>query len=116
MLLLGLKSDLREHHANQIGVPEANEGTHVTTEIGDGVVSEQQGRRMAEALGALGYIECSAKQDIDSVHKLFKVFAMISISYTGCAKSDQTHGPDYGNSRGSTSAWKNLFSMPVTRN
>ena len=114
MLLLGMKSDLRDH-PHHLRVPETTEGTQRTTEIGY-IVSEQRARRMAEALGVEGYFECSAKQDIDSVHKLFKVLAMTSFSYTGCTKSDQNHGPDYGQYGRNAFAWKKLFSMPFTHN
>ena len=111
MLLLGMKSDLRDR-AHHSGAPEANEGTQVDKEKGY-VVSEERARRMAQALGAQGYLECSAKQDVDSVHKLFKVIAMLSISYMGCTKSDQTDFPEYPQYGRSTSAWKNLLSMSV---
>ena len=111
MLLLGTKSDLRDH-AHHFGVLGTNGGTQVNTETRS-VVSEQRARRMAQALGVHGYLECSATEDRDSVHKLFKVLAITSLSYTG---SDQTHRPGHGQRGGSTSAWKNFFSMLVTHN
>ena len=111
MLLLGTKSDLRGH-AHHFGVLGTNEGTQVNAETRS-VVSEQRARRMAQALGIQGYLECSAKEDTDSVDNLFKVLAITSLGYTG---SDQTHRPGYGQCGGSTSAWKNFFSMLVTHN
>ena len=114
MLLLGTKSDLRDD-AHHFGVLGTNEGTQANTETGC-VVSEQRARRMAHALGVQGYLECSAKEDTDSVHKLFKALAITSLSYTGYTEPDQTHSPGYGQHGGSTSAWKNFFSMLVTHN
>ena len=114
MLLLGTKSDLRDH-AHHFGVLGTDVGTQVNTETRS-VVSEQRARRMAQALGVQGYLECSAKEGIDSVHKLLKVFAIISLSYTGYTEPDQTHSPGYGQHGGHTSVWKDFFSMLVTHN
>jgi hypothetical protein len=114
MLLLGMKSDLRGH-AHQSGVPGTTEERGTTTANGS-IVSEQRARLLAEALGAEGYLECSAKQDIESLHKLFKVIAITSLKYTGSTKSDQSHALDRGHNRGTKSAWKSAFGMPATHN
>lgn len=109
-----MKSDLRDY-AHQSGVPETTGGTRRTTESG-AIVSKERGRQMAEALGAEGYLECSAKQDIDSVHELFKVLSMTSLRYTALTKSNQNDELDRGHYRRNHSARKNSFSMPITRN
>ena len=110
MLLLGTRSDLRDY-AHHFGVLGTNGDTQVNAETRS-VVSEQRARRMAQVLGVQGYLECS-QEDIESVDKLFKVLAITSLSYAG---SGQTHRPGYGQRGGSTSAWKNFFSMLVTHN
>jgi len=104
MLLLGMKSDLRDH-SHQSGVPITTREKGETTAIGP-IVSEQRAQRLAEALGAERYLECSAKRDIDSVRRFFDVLATTSRSYVARAELDQTHTVD----------WKGSFSMPVIHN
>jgi len=85
----------------------------MTTDRGP-IVSEQRARRMAEVLGAEGYLECSAKQDMDSVHNLFDVLAVTSLRYTAHTRTCQTRGRDCEQKGRSESARKSLFSMPGT--
>ena len=94
MLLLGMQSDLRDH-PQQSGVHETTGRKEATTVIGN-IVSEPRARRLAEALGAEGFLECSAKQDIGSIHTLFKVIAINSLRYTARAGSDRTLALDCG--------------------
>jgi len=104
MLLLGMKSDLRDY-AHQSGVPRTTKEREETTAIGP-IVSEQRAQRLAEALGVERYLECSTNQDIDSIRRFFEVIATTSRSYIACTESDQTHAQ-------SKSAWKGSFSMSI---
>lgn len=112
MLLLGMKSDLRDY-PDQSGVHEMTGRRELTTAIVN-IVSEQRARQLAEALGEEGFLECSAKQDIDSLHKLFKAIATTSLRYTARNESDHTHGLDCGFYRRSKFAWRCSFSTLVT--
>lgn len=85
----------------------------ITTAI-ECIVSEQRARQLAEALGAEGFLECSAKQDIDSLHKLFKVIATTSLRYTARTGSDNAQVLDCRGYRRSKFAWWSSFSTPVT--
>jgi len=107
MLLLGMKSDLREH-AHPSGMPRTTRGREGTIAIRP-IVSEQRAQRLADALGAERYLECSAKQDIDSVRRFFEVLTTTSRSFMARTESDQTHAR-------SKSAWKGPFSMPIIHN
>jgi len=111
MLLVGTKSDLRDH-SHQYGACVSTRGREATTDIRT-IVSEQRARRLAEALGVVEYLECSAKHDIDSVRNLFKVLAIASLRYTARTESDHTRALHAGESK---SAWKRSLSMPVTHN
>jgi len=114
MLLLGMKSDLRGH-AHQSGVPRTTRGREETTAIRP-IVSEHRAQRLAEALGAERYLECSAMQDRNSVHMFFEVLATTSRSYIARTESDQTHTLVSEQYRGSKSACQGSSSTPVIHN
>ena len=114
MLLIGMKSVLRDH-VHQSGVPGTTRGMDTTTSIGT-IVSEQRARRLAEALGAEGYLECSAKLDMDSVHQLFKALAFISLSYTARVNSGQPQALARGHHRRGKFARKRSFIMSIIYN
>jgi len=113
IILLGMKSDLRDH-AHQPGMSGDTGGTQMTTDHGP-IVSEQRARRMAELLGAEAYLECSA-EDIDSIHNLFNILTVTSLRYTAHTQSCQTRGRGCEQKGRSESARKSFFSMPDTYN
>jgi hypothetical protein len=45
------------------------------------IVSEEWAQQLAKAMRAEGYLKCSTKKNIDSIHKLFKVLSITSIGY-----------------------------------
>lgn len=112
MLLLGMQSDLRGH-PHQSGVYQTTGRKESTTSIGN-TVSEKRARRLADVLRAEEFLECSAKQDIGSIHTLFKVIAITSLRYTARAESDHTLALDCGQYTRRMFAWSSSFGTPVT--
>ena len=114
ILLLGLKSDLRDN-ATQSGVHGAAGRRGITASTG-AIVSEQRARQLAEALGAEGYLECSAKQDIDSIREVFEVIAITSLRYKAYAKPDRTHSRFCWKYDGGRYRWRTPAGIPATYN
>jgi len=114
ILLLGMKSDLRDYAA-QSEVHGAAGRRGITASTG-AIVSEQRARQLAEALGAEGYLECSAKEDIDSIREVFKVIAITSLRYKAFAQPDRTHSPFCWKYRGGKYRWRNSAGIPATHN